>query len=70
MSTENMTKEELEFTIAKKLEEIRDLYYEAYPRGNYLALTVSKKINDVQQCLLEQGQKVQSELFQRFRKGM
>lgn len=37
-----MEKKELVETIAKKLNEIKDLYYEAYPEGNYLSLFFRK----------------------------
>lgn len=43
MSAEKMTRKELKFTIASKLEEIRELYYEAYPEGDYLAMNVTRK---------------------------
>ena len=33
-----MEKKELELAIANKLKEIKDLYYEVYPEGNYMTL--------------------------------
>lgn len=35
-----MNKKELEEELVKKLKEIRTMYYEAYPEGNYLSLTI------------------------------
>ena len=35
-----MNREKLEREIAKKLKEIKKLYYEAYPEGDYLTLTI------------------------------
>lgn len=35
-----MNKKELEEELVKKLEEIRNMYYEAYPEGNYLTLAI------------------------------
>lgn len=35
-----MNRKQLEREIAKKLKEIKKLYYEAYPEGDYLTLTI------------------------------
>lgn len=37
-----MEKKELVETIAKKLNEIKNLYYEVYPEGDYLSLFFGK----------------------------
>lgn len=39
-----MTREELAKEIAKRMKEIRDLYYEEYPEGDYLSLYFRKNI--------------------------
>ena len=39
-----MEKKELVQEIAKKLNEIKDLYYEVYPEGNYLSLYFRKDV--------------------------
>ena len=38
-----MEKKELVQEIAKKLNEIKDLYYEVYPEGDYLSLFIGKE---------------------------
>ena len=35
-----MNRKQLEREIAKKLKEIKQLYYEAYPKGDYLSLCI------------------------------
>lgn len=35
-----MNRKQLEQEIAKKLKEIKKLYYEAFPEGDYLSLTI------------------------------
>lgn len=35
-----MNRKQLEREIAKKLKEIKKLYYEAFPQGDYLSLTI------------------------------
>lgn len=37
-----MTKEELKKEIAKKIKELKDMYYKAYPNGNYLTIGIFK----------------------------
>ena len=37
-----MTREELSKEIAKRIKEIRELYYSVYPKGNYLAFFFKK----------------------------
>ena len=39
-----MTKEELTREIAKRVKEIRELYYEVYPEGDYLTLHFTKNV--------------------------
>ena len=41
-----MTREELTREIAKRLKDIRKLYYSVYPEGNRLDLTISKGFID------------------------
>ena len=38
MTREKMTRNELIKEIAKRMKEIRELYYSVYPKGNYLSL--------------------------------
>lgn len=38
-----MNRKQLEREIAKKLKEIKKLYYEAYPYGDYLSLTIYRE---------------------------
>lgn len=37
-----MNRKQLEREIAKKLKEIKKLYYEAFPEGDYLSLTINR----------------------------
>ena len=37
-----MTKEELTKEIAKRVKEIRELYYSVYPKGNYMDISFRK----------------------------
>ena len=39
-----MTREELIKEIAKRIKEIRELYYSVYPEGNYLTMYFEKNI--------------------------
>lgn len=39
-----MTREELIKEIAKRMKEIRELYYSVYPEGNYLTMYFEKNI--------------------------
>lgn len=39
-----MTREELTKEIAKRVNEIRNLYYRVYPEGNYLDITIRKDL--------------------------
>ena len=39
-----MTREELIKEIAKRIKEIRELYYSVYPEGNYLTMCFEKNI--------------------------
>ena len=39
-----MTREELIKEIAKRIKEIRELYYSAYPKGDYLTMYFEKNI--------------------------
>lgn len=39
-----MTKEELTREIAKRLKEIRELYYSVYPEGSYLSMHFEKDL--------------------------
>ena len=39
-----MTREELTKEIAKRLKDIRELYYSVYPEGNYLTMYFEKNI--------------------------
>lgn len=39
-----MTREELQKEIAKRMKEIRELYYSVYPEGDYLTMYFKKNI--------------------------
>lgn len=39
-----MTREELTREIAKKLKDVRELYYEVYPEGNYLTMCIRRNV--------------------------
>lgn len=44
MTREKMTREELTREIAKRVKEIKELYYSEYPKGDYMYINFKKEI--------------------------
>lgn len=51
-----MNKEQLTLEIAKRLKEIKDLYYKEYPNGDYLTLYFRKNFMSINNEYWEDGE--------------
>lgn len=51
MAREKMTREELTREIAKRVKDIRELYYSVYPKGDYMDISFRKEnVSFVNSC--------------------
>ena len=51
-----MTREELTKEIAKRVKDIRELYYKEYPKGTYLEMEICEDLIDFHNCYCDEDE--------------